>query len=568
MAIGQSRSIKEGFDSVVAKIKLNPLQFFLAIFLVMCVGATKKFFTFPMAWIADQSACKKQVFSTPDAAFTGGYSAGGLTYTPNSWIETKSDCKEKAEVFHFVTEKFVLTTSNLVFFGVVKAIFNFITGVTCDTLGRKWAVILGWCCAIPMPLMVIFAENWWTVAVSNIFLGMQQALVWSATIFIMIDYLGQENSGAAIGINETVGYTTIAIVTEIASAIMDEERPRTHNYYVVLGIVITGIVVSLVFLKESKQVAVSEEATRTRRTDEDVIKGRETSLVWPSGRDSKIDVGRSAFVYTSFINVSLVTICFSGLMINFISGFVWSLMKKWMKGGEEGVWEALDKKTIADIVLCYGILKGLLQCVFGFLGDRYGRKWFISGGLVLCVFGLVLMAGVGVNEADPRAGFFIAALSVGFGTGVLYTNLLAAICDHADPSWRSSALGAYRFWRDLGYAIGALTTGAVADWIGIPWAIGVTAILTAIAATLVALFYVEVAGDELSSNGSSVPTAKDLEVPQMQQTAVPTMQMAPMPYGYPMPMQQMPMQQYPAGFAMPQASPQGAYYPNVQMGSA
>jgi MFS family permease len=209
-----------------------------------------------------------------------------------------------------------------------------------------------------------------------------------------------------------------------------------------------------------------------------------------------------------------------------------------------------------------------MQCVFGFLGDRYGRKWFISGGLVLCVFGLVLMAGVGVNEADPRAGFFIAALSVGFGTGVLYTNLLAAICDHADPSWRSSALGAYRFWRDLGYAIGALTTGAVADWIGIPWAIGVTAILTAIAATLVALFYVEVDGDELSSNGSSVPTAKDLEVPQMQQTAVPTMQMAPMPYGYPMPMQQMPMQQYPAGFAMPQASPQGAYYPNVQMGSA
>ena len=107
-----------------------------------------------------------------------------------------------------------------------------------------------------------------------------------------------------------------------------------------------------------------------------------------------------------------------------------------------------------------------MQCVFGFLGDRYGRKWFISGGLVLCVFGLVLMAGVGVNEADPRAGFFIAALSVGFGTGVLYTNLLAAICDHADPSWRSSALGAYRFWRDLGYGLGALGIGLAAHVTG------------------------------------------------------------------------------------------------------
>lgn len=144
-----------------------------------------------MPWIAGQSQCQKQVFSAPENSNMTAYTAAGVTYTPSSWIETKADCKEKAEVFTFVTEKFMLTTANYVFFGVVKAVFNFITGVVCDSLGRKWAVIVGWCCAIPMPLMVIFADNWWTVAASNIFLGMQQALVWSATIFIMIDYLGQ-----------------------------------------------------------------------------------------------------------------------------------------------------------------------------------------------------------------------------------------------------------------------------------------------------------------------------------------------------------------------------------------
>ena len=127
------------------------------------------------------------------------FADGGKTYQPTAWIETTTDCKEKAEVFVFVKEKFTITTANLVFFGVVKAIFNFVTGVCCDTFGRKWTLVIGWCCAIPMPLMVIFADNWWTVATSNIFLGMQQALVWSATIFIMIDYLGQENSGTAIG---------------------------------------------------------------------------------------------------------------------------------------------------------------------------------------------------------------------------------------------------------------------------------------------------------------------------------------------------------------------------------
>jgi len=321
-------------------------------------------------------------------------------------------------------------------------------------------------------------------------------------------------------------------------------------------------------------VAVAEEAKRTARQEEEVLQSRETSLMWPSGRDSKIDVARSAFVYTSFINVSLVTICFSGLMINFISAFVWSLMKKWMKAGEDGVWEKLDKKTIADIVLCYGLLKGLLQCVFGFLGDRIGRRWLISGGLYLCVFGLVLMAAVGVNEADPTPGFFIAALCVGFGTGVLYTNLLAAVCDHADPSWRSSALGAYRFWRDMGYAIGALVTGAVADWIGIPWSIGVTAILTALAATLVALFYQEVDGDLKSSNGAEKQVEMSAAPQQM-----PVMQMMPMAnYGYPpqmqQPMQSMPMPmpqqqtfQQPGGF--PAMAPQGAmYFPGQQVGTA
>jgi len=563
MAIGQTRSFAEGLASVKAKLKQNPMQFGLAVILVMACGATKKFFTFPMPWIAGQSDCMKSVSSTPDATYMAGYSASGKTYTPTTWLETKSDCKEKAEVFVFVTEKFTITTANLVFFGVGKAVFNFITGVTCDTIGRKWAIIIGWCCAIPMPFMVIYASNWWVVATSNIFLGMQQALVWSATIFIMIDYLGQENSGIAIGINETVGYTTIAIVTEIAAYIMDENYPRTTNYYVVIGIIFGALVLSVVFLRESKQVAVGEEAERTKRDPAEVAAARTTSLIWASGRHSKIEVARSAFVYTSFINVSLITICFAGLMINFISGFVWSLMKKWMKGGEDGVWEALDKQTIADVVLCYGILKGTLQWIFGFAGDRYGRKYFISGGLFICAMGLVMMSGVGVNQSDPRAGFYIAALLIGFGTAMMYSNCLAAICDHADPSWRSSALGAYRFWRDLGYAIGALVTGAVADWVGIPWSIGFTAILTALAGLLVFLFYEEVSGDDMSATFDKPPMPVIAPMPAAPMPSMAAVgysmpaQMG-MPYGYSQ--QQMQMQ-------MPMQQPYGMPY-GQQMGTA
>ena len=128
--------------------------------------------------------------------------------------------------------------------------------------------------------------------------------------------------------------------------------------------------------------------------------------------------------------------------------------------------DKLDKQTIADVVLCYGLLKGLFQFLWGFAGDRYGRKWLIVGGLWTCAIGLVMMVGVGVNQSDPRGGFYVAALTVGMGTAMMYTNCLAAVCDHADPTWRSSALGAYRFWRDLGYGIGALLLGLIADLAG------------------------------------------------------------------------------------------------------
>lgn len=191
-----------------------------------------------------------------------------------------------------------------------------------------------------------------------------------------------------------------------------------------------------------------------------------------------------------------MTICFAGLMINFISGFAWGLFKKWMKSDYvvdgELMFQKLEKEDVANVVLCYGVLKGTLQWIFGFLGDRIGRKWLIVSGLSLVVAGLVVVAAIGVSSSEPLAGFIVGALLMGAGTGVMYTNNLAAICDNADPSWRSSALGSYRFWRDLGYAVGALVTGAMADWLGIPWSVAITAMLTATAALLVAIFYKEV----------------------------------------------------------------------------
>jgi len=500
-------SVKE----VCGKLRQYPVQLLLAIFLVMCCGATKKFQLFPMPWVAGNSECRKLVSRVPGVgpANMKMNASNGRLYTVTTLEELKPDCQEKAEVFVFVGESFTITTAYLVFFGLTKAIFNFVTGVCCDRFGRKWTLVAGWVVAIPLPLMVIFAENWWTAALSNLFLGMQQALVWSATIFIMIDYFGKSNAGIAVGINETVGYTTISIVGVIAAAIMDEDSPRTTCYYVVITIILVGIVLGVAALKESKQVAAQEEAEVSGRAET----VDEATLTWPSGRSVTFSKAQSAFVYTSFINGPLMSINFAGLMANFISGFAWGLFAKWMKNDYvvdgELMWTKLSKETIANITLCYGLPKGIFQWIFGFAGDRIGRRWLITGGLAMCTLGLVILAATGESASDPVAGFAAGSLFLGVGTAMMYSNNLAAVSDHTDPTWRSSALGAYRFWRDLGYAVGALINGAFADGVGIFGSVLLTAALTALSAICVGVFY-----REAETASAKAPMAVEAPVPE------------------------------------------------------
>jgi MFS family permease len=67
---------------------------------------------------------------------------------------------------------------------------------------------------------------------------------------------------------------------------------------------------------------------------------------------------------------------------------------------------------------------------------------------------------------------------------MVYPALLAAVSDVAHPAWRATSVGVYRFWRDLGYAVGALMAGVVAAVLGLGWAVHVAGILTALSGLL------------------------------------------------------------------------------------
>jgi MFS family permease len=121
----------------------------------------------------------------------------------------------------------------------------------------------------------------------------------------------------------------------------------------------------------------------------------------------------------------------------------------------------------------YPICWGLLQVATGPLSDRHGRKGLITWGMIIQAVGIWLTVLVPVYGA-----WIVAAALQGLGTAMVYPTLLAAITDHAHPTWRASSLGVYRFWRDLGYAVGALLSGLVADLVGLEAAIHLVAALT------------------------------------------------------------------------------------------
>jgi MFS family permease len=124
---------------------------------------------------------------------------------------------------------------------------------------------------------------------------------------------------------------------------------------------------------------------------------------------------------------------------------------------------------------------GAAQLATGALSDRIGRKGLIVAGMWAQAAAIALYV-----SWHGYAPWLLASTLLGLGTAMVYPTLLAAVGDVAHPSFRASAVGVYRFWRDLGYALGALASGALADALGLPAAILAVAGLTALSGAVAA----------------------------------------------------------------------------------
>jgi MFS family permease len=348
-------------------------------------------------------------------------------------------------------------TSFIVSFGVTKAVINLVAARLSDRIGRKPILVAGWVLALPVPFLIIYAPEWWWIDLANVLLGANQAMAWSMTVIMKIDLVGPKRRGLALGLNEFAGYFAVGVMSWITGYIAGQYALRPQPFYLGIAISVIGLLMSILVIRETRgHVAVEA------RSDPTVPVTHAPSL------------GRIFYV-TSLGNVSLFAACQAGLVNNLNDGMSWGLYPLYFAALGLGV------QRIGVVKAVYPVCWGLLQIATGPLSDRYGRKGLIAWGMIIQAVGIWLTVLV------PAYGVWIAAAALqGLGTAMVYPTLLAAITDHAHPTWRASSLGVYRFWRDLGYAVGALLSGLVADLVGLEAAIHLVAALTLASGLVVA----------------------------------------------------------------------------------
>jgi len=348
-------------------------------------------------------------------------------------------------------------TSFIVSFGVTKAILNLLAARVSDRIGRKPVLVTGWLFALPVPFLIIYAPAWWWIDLANVLLGANQALAWSMTVIMKVDLVGPKRRGLALGLNEFAGYVAVGVMSWVTGYIAAHWALRPQPFYPGIAIAVVGLLLSVLFVRETRAHAHLEAATTPR----------ETSSPAPS-------LGHIFFV-TTIGNASLFAACQAGLVNNLNDGMSWGIYPLFFAAHGLGV------ESIGVIKAVYPTVWGLLQVVTGPLSDRFGRKGLIAGGMIVQAGGIWLTVLVPVYPA-----WLLGAVLQGLGTAMVYPTLLAAITDHAHPTWRASSLGVYRFWRDLGYAVGALLSGVVADLVGFGAAIHLVAGLTLVSGLVVA----------------------------------------------------------------------------------
>jgi MFS family permease len=359
------------------------------------------------------------------------------------------------------------TVSFISAFGAVKASMNLLAGRLSDRRGRRGLLAVGWLFALPYALLIIFAQTWWWVVLANLFLGVNQGLTWTMSVTAKIDLVGPVRRGLAVGIDESAGYVGTGLGGFAAGLLVSAYGLRPAPYLMAIGVTALGLVVTLGPARETLPWAHLE-----RSLSREGATAAHNAAPPPS-------LGALA-AYMSWRDKSMLAVCQAGMLNKFADSLVIGLFPLYF------LRHGVSLTLIGVLAGIYAWVWGLGQVPAGALADRIGRRWPITAGTALIAAGIAIIA-----ATDTRAAWFAAAAAMGAGMALGYPNLITAVGDTADPSWRGGALGVYRLWRDGGYAIGPLVLGAIAAAAGLSAAFWSAAGLLGASALLLLLLFSE-----------------------------------------------------------------------------
>lgn len=352
-----------------------------------------------------------------------------------------------AQQFHLADT--ALITSFIVSFGIAKALTNLVSGSLADRFGRKPVLIAGWLVGLPVPVLIMVAPDWGWIVAANLLLGVNQGLTWSMTVNMKIDLVGPAKRGLALGLNEFSGYAAVGLTAFLTGLIATRYGLRPAPFYLGIVYAVAGLSLSLLLVRDTAAHLALERQLHPRTAAAPLSFGQ-------------------IFARVSLTDRSLFAASQAGMVNNLNDGMSWGILPLFFAAHGLGI------EQIGILKAVYPAVWGFLQIVTGSLSDRIGRRTLIAAGMWVQAAGLVLTAMTGTFS-----WWLLGAVLMGAGTAMVYPTLLAAVSDTAAPAWRARGLSVYRFWRDLGYAIGALVAGLLADYFGLTMPIIAVGVLTA-----------------------------------------------------------------------------------------
>ena len=340
--------------------------------------------------------------------------------------------------------------SFIIVFGIVKAVTNYYTGSLANKFGRKKLLVAGWIIGIPIPLMLMFAPNWGWIIAANILLGLNQGLTWSSTVVMKIDLVGEKQRGFAMGLNEFAGYISVAVIAFLTGWIASEYGLRPYPFYLGIGLVILGLVGSIFFIKDTKHHVAKETQT------------------------SHVPKLKNIFWDTTWKNRNLGSATQAGLINNLNDGMAWGILPILLAS------KGFSIAQIGIVTAIYPAVWGIGQLFTGKMADHFCKKDMLYTGMLLQALAILALV-----WADTMFHFVLISSVLGWGTAMVYPTFLATVAENTNPQDRAKSIGIFRLWRDLGYAIGAILTGIIADLISLNAAIIFIGFLTFISALII-----------------------------------------------------------------------------------